>query len=187
MGDAFNVTLSEMNASSFRVLVSIVLPAALLIGGCASVPPPHPGSTPRTSQSPSASISPTPSKSALLTTVTLTGARSGVLSGVHSLCSNQFPAVQVWGSLGGNTYNVIVAQPGVAGNYSEVLENLGPESQTSSVSNAWIAANSIGVTNYNRATGATFNIRTTPDSSYYAPGQTPPATYVLYVTGKIVC
>lgn len=93
----------------------------------------------------------------------------------------------MWGSLDGNTYNVMIGQPGVAGVYSEVLENLGPESLTSSVNNAWISSSSAGVTNYNSAKGATFTVETTPDSSYYAPGQTPPATDVLYVTGKIGC
>jgi hypothetical protein len=93
----------------------------------------------------------------------------------------------MWGALRGDTYNVIIAQPGVAGNYSEVLENVGPESLTSTVANAWIASNSDGVANYNSVTGATFNIQTTPDSVYYAPGQLPPATDVLYVSGTIFC
>jgi hypothetical protein len=93
----------------------------------------------------------------------------------------------MWGSLGGDTYNVIIAQPTVAGNYSEVLENVGPESQTSTVTNAWIASTSDGVTNYNSVTGATFKIQATPDSAYYAPGQLPPATDVLYVSGTIFC
>lgn len=164
-----------MNATALRILGSIVLPAALLIGGCGSV-------TPVASPSPSATASPAPS-----TTVTLAGTRSGVLSDGHALCSNQFPAVQMWGSLGGDTYNVIIAQPGVAGNYSEVLENVGPESQTSTVTNAWITSTGDGVTNYNSVTGATFKIQTTPDSAYYAPGQLPPATDVLSVSGSIFC
>jgi len=93
----------------------------------------------------------------------------------------------MWGSLGGDTYSVIIAQPGVTGNYSEVLENAGPKSQTSTVTNAWIALTSDGVTNYNSLTGATFNIQTTPDSAYYTPGQLPPATDILHVGGTIFC
>jgi hypothetical protein len=171
-----------MNVRSVRW---IVLLAALPLAGCGSVLPSHPESTLGTTPHPSATISPTASPSARTTVVTFAGARSGVLSAVTSQCSNQYPGVQATGTLDGNTYNVSIGDPSTPtpgqGEGNQVLEWLGPENLTSTASYAWESVSNAGVTDYNLATGATFNVQLPPDSS------APETTGILYVSGLIVC
>lgn len=103
-----------------------------------------------------------------------------MLSHVRSECSNQYLGVQMWGSLDGNTYNVSIGQP-TPGTGDGVLEFLGAETLTSRASDSWSTTNNAGVTHYNAATGATFDVQLAPDSG------TPSATGILYVTGTIAC
>lgn len=150
-----------MKAAPLRLLGVILLPAAMLVGGCA----PATSVASRAASPASASaVAPSPR-----TAAPLAGARSGVLSNVHSLCSNQFPGVQMWGTLSGDTYDVVIGQPGMEGTYSQVLETVGPESQTSTLTDAWVASTSNGVISYSSAKGAAFKIQTTPDPMYYGP------------------
>ena len=115
-----------------------------------------------------------------MSVVTFSGVRTGTLSNLRALCSNQYPGVQIQGALDGKWYELSIGDPAMGATYPDDLYEF-TDNTTHSQVGLWHAGPA-GVTEYDARAGAAFDVEFSPNTTAAHPGDGP-----LHATGRIVC